>query len=352
MSQGMGGLMKNRMMISCFSIFLILVSARTAFADEGNITVPLHVRNLYPPIMMFFDPVPDSALRNYNNWDISLDQHLANIYQFNQWPLDRLLVDTELYVADVTVRKSFLSDFELSLRFTLLRPYNGFLDQMIKEIHKLLQAPPAGRLSRPNNTFAYYFRPGAGAGWQGRNSWAIGDSVLSLRKQLFTGDYWGIAGLAALKLPTGVKHLGWSSGQPDLAIGTVASLQAANWFSHVELWGIYPFAKSVPGTKFLPKRVTPYTLGWDYHLFMRGSVALGWKSSDHLSLILQVQGGTSPYSSGLLQLDSDILLISFGLQGETDARTGWSIVLTENGLNQLTTQDISITMGLHWPLSI
>jgi len=340
--------MKKKVTASLFAVFFILANACVAFADDSNITEPLHVRNLYPPMMRFFDPVPDSALRSYKNWDISLDQHLASVYQFNQWPLDRLLVDMELYVADVTIRKSLLSDFELSLRLALLRPYNGVADQLIKEFHKLIHINSLGRLLRPNNSFDYHFSPGAGAGWRGRNAWAIGNSVLSLRKQLLRNDNWGIAGLAAVNLPTGSKHLGWSSGRPDLAIGAVTSYKMENWFAHMELWGVYPFAKDLPGSKFQPFTTTQYILGIHYRPYMRGSATLGWKYSRQLSLVAQAQGGPSPYSSGLRQLDSSSLLMSVGLQGETDAGTGWSIIITEDGLKVMTTQDISISMSLRW----
>ena len=62
-------------------------------ASDNFITSALPVRNLYAPMMRFLDPLPESALRDYSNWDFKLDQHLANVHQQNQIPVDLLIVD-------------------------------------------------------------------------------------------------------------------------------------------------------------------------------------------------------------------------------------------------------------------
>jgi len=326
----------------------------TANAAERFITSPLAVRNLYAPFMRFLDPVPDSALREYSNWDVKLDQHLANVYQLNQSPFDHLAVDMELYVADVTVHKSLSVDMDVSLRLSLLRPFNGVLDSFINDIHRLIQAPSAGRQSRPDNTFAYHLNTRTDTGWQGRNRWELGNVVISLRKQLIAGDGWAIAALASAKLPTASKNRGWGSGKPDTGLGAVASFNSDSWFIHMEGWGIYTFAKDVPGTRWIPTYNFPppyptYILGWNYQHYVRGSATFGWKYSDQLAFITQVQGGTSPYDSGMLPLDNPPLLVSLGVQSVTDSGLGWSFEFTENGLSQLTTQDISFTLSLHYP---
>ena len=323
-----------------FMMMLMLgnVFGLSASAGESFLTSPLPVRNMYPPLMRFFDPVPDSALRDYSDWDIRLDQHLSNIYLADQWPANQLLVDMELYVADFTVRKALSEDMDLSLRLSLLRPFNGVLDPLVNSVHDLLHVPAAGRNLRPNNTFAYHFRPGSGAGWQGKARWEMGNTVISLRKQLIDGDGWAIAGLASVQAPTASSSRGWGSGKPDAGLGTVASFSSDNWFMHMEAWGIYTFAKDVASGALPAVKYQPYA---------RGSATLGWKYSDQLSLIAQAQGGMSPYSSGLRQLDNPPFIYSFGLQGETDSGTGWSFIFTENGLTQQTTQDFTMTVSLH-----
>jgi len=143
-------------------------------AGEGFIVSPLPVRNMYPPLIRFFDPVPDSALREYSNWDVRLDQHISNTILADQWLANQLLVDMELYVADHTVRKVLTRDMDLSVRLSLQRPFNGVLDPLVNNVHDLLSVPAMGRTFRPDNSFAYYFRPGNGTGWQGRGRWEVG----------------------------------------------------------------------------------------------------------------------------------------------------------------------------------
>lgn len=317
----------------------LLGNIHPASAGESFITSPLPVRNMYPPMMRFLDPVPDSALRDYSNWDIGLHQHLSSVYQADQWPANQLLADMELSVTDLTVRKSITQDMDLSVQLSLLRPFSGFMDQLVKDVHKILGVPGAGRQFRPNNSFGYYFRPGSPGGWQGKNRWEMGNATISLRKQLLAGCGWAIAGLTSIKLPTASSARGLGSGRPDVGLGAVVSAASDRWFMHVEVWGIHTFTKDVAAGALPAVK---------YHPYVRGSTTLGWKYSDQLALIVQGQGGTLPYSSGIRQLDKPPLIYSFGLQGETDSGTGWTLAFTENGLTQLTTQDFTFSLALHW----
>jgi len=335
----MGRVMGRYTLILGLAVISMFGNIAVPLASESFMTSPLPVRNMYPPMMRFLDPVPDSALRDYSPWDLGLNQHVSNIYQYNQWPADRLLVDMELYIADLTVRKSVTDTMDLTLQVSLLRPYSGILDPLVNDVHQLLNVPSAGRNFRPANAFAYDFNSGTAAGWQGKNRWEMGDAVISLRQQLLAGDGWAIAALAAAKAPLASQTRGWGSGKPDFGLGAVASLSSGKWFAHVEAWGIYTFAKDV-AAGVLP--------GISYQPYGRGSATLGWKYSEQLALIIQGQGGTSPYSSGIRQLDNPPLIYSFGLQGETDSGTGWTLVFTENGLTQQTTQDFTLTLALHW----
>ena len=317
----------------------LLGGGGTLIAGESFITAPLPLRNMYPPMMRFLDPVPDSALRDYSDWDVGLHQHLSSIYQADQWPASQLLADMELSVTDLMVRKALTEDMDLSVQLSLLRPFNGVLDQLVKDVHKILGVPSSGRQFRANNAFGYYFRPGSPGGWQGKNRWEMGNAVVSLRKQLLEGDGWAVAGLASVKASTASSSRGFGSGKPDVGAGAVASFAGERWFMHVEAWAIYTFARDVAATA-LP--------GISYHPYSRGSATLGWKYSDQLALIVQGQGGSSPYSSGIRQLDKPPLIYSFGLQGETDGGTGWTLAFTENGLSQHTTQDFTLSLAMHW----
>jgi len=144
-----------------------------------------------------------------------------------------------------------------------------------------------------------------------------------------------MAALAALKLPTASKARGWGSGAIDLAAGSVLSWQQGEWFAHLEGWLVQPFAKDEPGIR--------------YERYLRGSVSLGYRLFDAASLIVQAQGGNSPYLATISALDHPPFLVSFGLRGNMDSGLGWTATIVEN-ISQVTTQDISVALGFSWPV--
>jgi len=305
-------------------------------AQAADLTSPLPVRNLYPPMMRFFDPVPDSALRSFDqSWLLELTQHYSTVNIIDPQPGVRLLVDMELYVLDPVVRFAVGDRLEFSLRVPLMMPASGVFDAAIKSFHDGLGLPDNGRSLRPGNSFAYRFDNGKGARWQGRSQFELGNVELSSRYQLLRGEHWGMDALAAIKLPTASKARGWGSGAPDLAAGAVLSWQQGHAFAHLEGWAIQPLANDEPGIR--------------YNRYLRGSVTAGYQLFEHLSLLVQAQGGNSPYSSGISALDHPPFLIAFGLRGETEDRLGWHVTVTEN-ISQVTTQDISVAIGLTWPI--
>ncbi|MDQ6966993.1 MAG: DUF3187 family protein, partial [Mariprofundaceae bacterium] len=288
-----------------------------AQAVAVDLSQPLPVRNLYPPMMRFFDPTPDSALRAYNQaWSFEFNQHFSTVNSFDYYPGSTLIADMELYVLDPVVRRSVSSDLELTLRVPLLRPWQGVFDGTIQAFHRVFSMPNGGRQLRPNNSFAYSYNNGRGTSWQGGNRWEMGNLELSVRYGLNEGNDWALAGLAAVKLPTASLSRGWGSGAADMGLGLVASWSSGIWFGHLEGWAIQPFAKDVPGVSYVT--------------YMRGSVEAGYRFED-MSMMVQAQGGGSPYRAlGLSWLESPPILISFGLRGEVWEGYGWSLTVTEN----------------------
>jgi len=314
------------------SLLLCVTSAQAV-----DLTSPLPVRNLYPPMMRFFDPTPDSALRSYDQpWLFELNQHYSTVNIIDPQPGVRLLVDMELYVLEPVVRYAVGGRLEFSIRAPLLMPASGVFDAAIMSFHEGFGFPNNGRGLRPNNGFAYMFDNGRGTRWQGRSRFELGNVELSSRFQLASGEHWAMAALAAIKLPTASKARGWGSGASDLAAGGVVSWRQGGAFAHLEGWAIQPLASDAPGIR--------------YQRYVRGSVTLGYQLFDATSVIVQVQGGNSPYQSTISALDHPPFLISFGLRGHVggtgkDSGLGWTATIVEN-ISQVTAQDISVAIGL------
>jgi len=297
--------------------------------QAADLTSPLPVRNLYPPMMRFFDPTPDSALRSYNqSWQLELTQHYSTVNVIGTGSL--ILVDMELYVLDPVVRYSVTNALELSLRVPVLLPGSGVLDGLIQSFHNTSGFPNGGRELRPNNSFAYTFDNGKGANWRGRSHAELGNIELTGRLQLLKGQSWALAALAAVKLPTASKIRGWGSGANDLAVGSVMSWQYGDGFAHLEGWLAQPMAKDKPGIH--------------YKRYLRGSVTLGYQLFDSASLMVQAQGGNSPYLTTISSLDHPPFLVAFGLRGVLASGLGWTATIVEN-ISQVTTQDISVAIG-------
>jgi len=297
----------------------------------ADMTAPLPVRNLYPPMMRFFDPTPDSALRPYEQqWTLELNQHYSTVNMVNNIAGNNLLVDMELYVIDPVLRHSFGPQLELSLRTPILLPASGLFDHAIQTFHGWFNMPNGGRELRPSNRYGYHVANGSGTAWQGRNRAEFGNMELSARYQFVQHQEWALAGLTAIKLPTASAARGWGSGAADLALGMVASYSTGNWFSHLEGWLIQPLARDQPGIH--------------YRSYPRGSVTTGYRWSKQLSVIVQAQGGNSPYRSFIGELDHPPFLVAFGLRGGIQNDIGWNISVTEN-ISQKTTQDIALSLG-------
>lgn len=318
-------------LITALIISLLMLSS-PGYAAPAGPTSPLSIRNLYPPMMRFFDPLPDSAfLQPDQKIRLEANQHYASIYQFDLLPGGNLLVDMELYVLDIVARKTISESFELSLRLPLLMPGSGGFDSLIQNFHSKLDMPNGGRQLRGNNRFAYQYS----SHWSGAAQPELGNVVVGGKYKVVGGESWSLAGLTAIKAPTASKSRGWGSGAADIAAGAVLSWHNDDYFTHLEAWYIYPFAKS--------------DAGLSYRSYGRGSVTAGLRMSQTLSAVVQAQGGPSPYVSGLPQLVHPPYLISAGLQGEAYSNLGWSIFYTEN-ISQKTTQDISISVNLSWLL--
>jgi len=154
-----------------------------------------------------------------------------------------------------------------------------------------------------------------------------------LKQQIMHSGHDGLALLAALQLPTGSEARGWSNGEPDVAAGLVYSWRGSAWFAHLEGWGIIPLKKTDPGI--------------EYSAYARGSMVLGRVLNSRVSLLGQLQGGNSPYSSGITELDGSPVQLSFGANWIVTPRTMLNFTFVEN-ITQDTTPDFGFTVGFSY----
>jgi hypothetical protein len=224
----------------------------------------------------------------------------------------------------------------LTLGFTMPWHYawDGFMDSFLRSYHDSLGLPNGDRALRPDDDYQWYYRDAFGTDvWRDEAGWESGNALLRLKQNFMQSDHNGLAFLAALQLPTGSVTRGWSNGEPDAGAGMVYSWRGEAWFAHLEGWAIFPFRKSDPGIEYDP--------------YARGSGVLGWTWKDRLALLGQVQGGNSPYNSGIAELDSSPVQLSFGVNWMVTSRSMLNFTFVEN-ITQDTTPDFGFTVGFSY----
>jgi len=317
---------------------LLMGATRSVYAGglSAELLEPLPAHNLYPPMLRFYDPLPSSAFNPYEaSLGIDLVQSYSSIFQYDSLPDETsLLADMEVYSLELVLTRAVSSRTEVGVTLPLHYAHDGFMDAFLRDYHGALGLPNSGRDLRPDDSFAYFYDdPAGGESWTGREGWEPGDLAVDLRHQLHSGADWAAALLGGVTLPTASRERGWGTGQANMAVGAVVSWLARRWFGHVEGHLVHPFADGSETT--------------GYRDYARLSTTLGYRLGARWALLAQVQGGSSPYATGIEQLDQDPWLVAFGGRWALGEQTALSIAFTE-GITQQTSPDFTLTVGLEF----
>jgi len=316
-------------------VFLLLFFPCVAFAAEVS-QAPLPVMQQNPAMMRYFNPSPTSAnVIGFGQTELRLQGHYSSLFLADQLPkAQRYLADMEIFVAQAGLRYGLGSRSDLDVTLPIIRPLAGSMDGFLHRYHRALGLPNGGRELRPNNQFGYFYQKN-GTGWRGQPRWQMGSVQLTLRTQV-SQQPWAL--LVGLRLPTASRSRGWGAGGADLGLGSVASWQHGVWFGHGEGWWVHPFVR--------------HGFGGAVRDYLRASATLGRRFTPFsipIHALIQAQGGTSPYRTGVAAMDNAPWLISFGVRGVSDGGWQWSTTFTEN-ITQASTQDFGLSVGLTIPI--
>ena len=307
--------------------------APTAAAAADISRQPLPIIQQNPAMTRYFDPRPTSAaVLAAGRAQLRLQTHYSSIFLADQLPTARrYLADLELLTMETTLRYGLGHRSDLTLNLPAMRPLAGALDRFLHRYHRALNLPNGGRELRPNNQFSYFYQ----GGWRGKPQWELGNLQLTLRSRL-VAKRWAL--LLGVRLPTASRARGWGHPGADLALGSVLSWQRGRWFAHGEGWWVHPVIRRDSGMGVRDYPRASATVG-------RG---IAWFAAP-LNLLLQAQGGGSPYRSGVAALDSPPWLISVGLRGASHQGWQWNAAFVEN-ITQSSTQDFSLSFGVTMPM--
>jgi len=325
-------------MLRLLAVILLPAPMIASAADVSR--APLPVMQSNPAMLRYLDPQPSTAAAlGAGKLQWMLNQHYSSIFLADALPVaGRYLADMEIYVIDSGLRYGLTSHADIEIHLPVLRSLGGGLDSFLHHYHKALGLPNGGRESRPADQFAYFYQ-GVAGGWTGRSGWQPGNVRVKAKQQL--GDKFPLlSGYAQLalqleaQLPTASRSLGWSHGGADAAAGMVASWQSGSAFSHLEAWWVHPFKRNDSGSPVRDYGRAAWTGGYAVHL-----------RHVPLNLIVQIQGGSSPYQTGVAALDASPWLISFGFRTVDPGGRQWSLAFIEN-ISQQSTQDFGMMLGL------
>lgn len=302
----------NRVCIATI-VFLCLTVNALAGYEKG----PLHVRNQFPPHLMFLTPQPDSPnVVPEDRFKFSLSADYSSVFVNETSANWSALIDMEMTVLDVSLEYGMMEYLTLSLDIPLVSMGGGFLDGFLEDYHDTFGFPNYGREKRPKNEFAYSLR-------KNRQEWFSAESgglhladgsisaKLSLvdeetglfQKARFSSTSVSLA--YTLKIPVGDEDRGFSSGGPDHGFSVLSQFRFSSFALYLN-----------PSVIFLSD---PQTSGPDisvntiFGIFAGGEYAL----SDSWTLAAQLNYYTSPFeNTGISQLDDDSLELGLGFTCE------------------------------------
>ena len=300
----------------------------------------LAVRQMNPAMLRFFDPTPWVNTPEIPT-QISLQQSYSSIFLADSLPTpNRYLADIEIYTAELVASHQFSPSFSMQLQIPVFRPVAGSLDSFLRQYHNALGLPNGGRRFQPDNHYAYRYR-GITGGWDSQARWEMGNIQSQWRYQWNpkTDRAWRWASALALKLPSGSTSRGWSNGGTDMALGGIATWHDNQWAAHAELWWVHPFKRQDFGSPIRDYGRTSLSVNYNATLPFQAT----W--------IAQIQGGLSPYQTGINALDQSPWLISGGVRLHADHGASWALTFTEN-ITQQSTQDFGIGIEINMPLTL
>jgi len=286
--------------------------------------------------MLFVDLYPDGAQTiPKGHVKCSLNMEYSNIYQIrmgNGWHVE---ADVEALRASLDVVYGLWDDLDVGVEIPFVYLLGGFLDHTVEEVHDILSVSNFHRDLRRENELSYFIRR------DGRTWFFVDLPTSGLGDILLHGKYSFVnegpkipsASLRlGVKFPTGDEERGMGSGEFDLGYGLVLEKHWGKWAFYLDLNHL-----------LLGDPDGDYEI--DIHNAFSGSIGVEYWLWDNFSLLIQINGHTSPYATGIEALDDDALQILFGIKYRLLKDVVWQISFTED-IWGVTVTDFTVHTGI------
>jgi hypothetical protein len=199
-------------------VLLSVLVALSARAEEQPVDVyPL--RNHNPFLQIFGLPAFQTAdIAQPDTWDVGFSIDIANDADDADRIVERLIIDAESRVLNLTVRRRLGERLEVGIDVPYVRHSGGSLDSLIFDFHDLVGLPNSNRDGPQDQYRLFYERQGVVFFDTDTSTSGIGDVQVSaaIAFEKFTLR-------AAVKAPTGDPEKLTGSGAADLSLGVYRS---------------------------------------------------------------------------------------------------------------------------------
>lgn len=314
-----------------FAVFLLIATPPLPLhaKEPASFTGPLLTRSQNPILLQFLSLIPSSAeTLPSHHYAASVQTVFSNLFERELKTAGAGVdMDMELWRTSFFLQYGLGQGFELDVEIPFLHTSGGFLDSFIQSYHDTFGFPNAGRDNVDNGRFSYAVTLDNTSIYQVGEAFIVpSDWTLSLKKPLYEhpsfGDGFILTAQHLIKLPIGRRASGGGSGNVDYGVSFIGE-QSWKQFRFTTQIGVIFFG----GHDNLDPILRSQALQW--------IESIEWSISRPLSLIVQLQGMTSPFNDtnnkalGSLPLD---LIIGFAgnVFDATPHRFFWQVAFAED----------------------
>jgi hypothetical protein len=272
---------------------MLMVSINDTAAFEG----PLYVKNAHPMFVGAGSPYLDSA--NVER-SVGLNLNYSSIYinrSSDDWSY---MIDLEALITELRIKELVYDNLQFSVSIPYIYYYDGALDEYLADFHDTFNFADYGRSERPHNDFLFEVRKNDDLLIEGENGrYALGDILIEGKEILYNKGV-----LVSLKgffdIPTGDANNGYGNGSMDWGFSLLADKRIGRGVMLYGNLGI-AFADTYEANEDINLN--------DYYF---GGAGFEWMYSRTTSVLAQLFVSSSPYDSGIREIDGTGTILSLG----------------------------------------
>ena len=278
---------------------MLFLACRLLAAAETPISDAFPLRNHNPFLQVYGLPTfRTHELVAAGNTEFGLSYDVANDADDADRQGERLIIDAESQVLNLSIRRRFGGRFELGIDVPWVRHSGGYLDSVIYDFHDLVGLPNSNRVGPDDQYRLFFERQGTVLFDTDVPTSGISDVQVAAAMDL------GKATLrAGIKLPTGDPDELTGSGAADISLGLYGGSTTSLFKRELAYSGFLGLLVLGDGDIMpaLQRSAVPY-----------GGAALRWQATTRMALATQLYVQGPYFDAELDELGGNTFQLSFG----------------------------------------